>query len=146
MKRTHFTGLENDPVDIKAIQRAGASLHKRIHDLDDKQCKMRSVGTAHLTEIMDAYDHLLPVNNYKFGRNKDIDNISSDSYKKLFTQGMADGLLVRLLRSPAPRPSTTVPLQTGPWKGKEVIVDGPEYETAAGLGSEPRRFRSAVGR
>ena len=35
VKRTHFTGLENDPVDVKAIQRCGASIHKRIHDLDD---------------------------------------------------------------------------------------------------------------
>ena len=133
VKRTHFTGLENDPVDIKAIQRAGASLHKRIHDLDDKQCKMRSVGTAHLTEIMDAYD-LLPVNNYKFGRNKDIDNISSDSYKKLFTQGMADGCWYGCSLACA-KAVDHFPLQTGPWKGKEVIVDGPEYETAAGLGS-----------
>ena len=94
---------------------------------------MRSVGTAHLTEIMDAYD-LLPVNNYKFGRNKDIDNISSDSYKKLFTQGMADGCWYGCSLACA-KAVDHFPLQTGPWKGKEVIVDGPEYETAAGLGS-----------
>ena len=48
VKRTKFSGLENDPADFATIQKAGASLHKRIHDNDDKQCKMRAVGTAHL--------------------------------------------------------------------------------------------------
>ncbi len=72
VKRTKFTGVENDPVDIEAIMKAGASLHKRIHDHDNDQCKMRSAGTAHLMEIMDDYE-LLPVNNYKYGSHKDID-------------------------------------------------------------------------
>ena len=82
---------------------------------------------------MDAYD-LLPVNNYKFGRHKDIDNVSSDAYKKLFTQGMADGCWYGCSLACA-KAVDHFPLQTGPWKGREVIVDGPEYETAAGLGS-----------
>ncbi|MCE5201303.1 MAG: aldehyde:ferredoxin oxidoreductase [Synergistaceae bacterium] len=133
VKRTHFTGLENDPADVSVIQRAGASLHKRIHDNDDAQCKMRSVGTAHLTEIMNDYQ-LLPVNNYKFGSHPDIENISSRSYIKLFTQGMADGCWYGCSLACA-KAVDHFPLQTGPWKGKEVIVDGPEYETAAGLGS-----------
>ncbi len=133
VKRTKFTGLENDPVDISVIQKAGATLHKRIHDNDDKQCKMRAVGTAHLMEVMDDYT-LLPVNNYKYGRHKDIDNVSSTAYTKLFTQGMADGCWYGCSLACA-KAVDHFPLQTGPWKGKEVIVDGPEYETAAGLGS-----------
>lgn len=133
VKRTHFTGLENDPADITTIQKAGASLHKRIHDQDDAQCRMRSAGTAHLTEIMNDY-HLLPVNNYKYGKHEDIDNISSWSYVKHFTQGMADGCWYGCSMACA-KAVDHFPLQTGPWKGKEIIVDGPEYETAAGLGS-----------
>jgi len=133
VKRTHFTGLENDPVDVSVIQRAGASLHKRIHDNDDSQCKMRSAGTAHLTEIMNDYV-LLPVNNYKFGHHPDIDKISSTAYINLFTQGMADGCWYGCSLACA-KAVDHFKLQTGPWKDREVIVDGPEYETAAGLGS-----------
>ena len=133
VKRTHFTGSENNPADLSVIQKAGASLHKRIHDHDDEQCRMRAVGTAHLTEIMNDY-HLLPVNNYKFGRHKDIDNISSWTYTKHFTQGMADGCWYGCSLACA-KAVDHFQLQTGPCRGKEVIVDGPEYETAAGLGS-----------
>ena len=133
VKRTKFSGLENDPADFATIQKAGASLHKRIHDNDDKQCKMRAVGTAHLMEVMDDYT-LLPVNNYTYGRHKDIDKVSSTSYTKLFTQGMADGCWYGCSLACA-KAVDHFPLQTGPWKGKEVVVDGPEYETAAGLGS-----------
>ena len=132
-KRTNFTATENQPADLAALQRCGASLHKRIHDLDNGQCKMRTAGTAHLTEIMDAYN-LLPVNNYKFGCHPDIENISSRAYMNLFTPGMADGCWYGCSLACA-KAVDHFYLQTGPWKGKEVIVDGPEYETAAGLGS-----------
>ncbi len=133
VKRTKFTGVENDPVDVETIMKAGVSLHKRIHDHDNDQCKMRAAGTAHLTEIMDDYE-LLPVNNYKYGSHKDIDNISSHEYIKLFSQGTADGCWYGCSLACA-KAVDHFPLQTGPWKGKEVVVDGPEYETAAGLGS-----------
>jgi aldehyde:ferredoxin oxidoreductase len=133
VKRTKFTGNENDPANLSVIQKAGASLHTRIRNHDDEQCKMRSAGTAHLTEIMNDYE-LLPVNNYKFGSHPDIDNISSEAYIKVFTQGMADGCWYGCSLACA-KAVDHFYLQTGPWKGKEVIVDGPEYETAAGLGS-----------
>ncbi len=35
--------------------------------LDDKQCHMRTIGTAHLVEIMDDYD-LLPMMNFRYGQ------------------------------------------------------------------------------
>ncbi len=133
VKRTHFTGNENNVADLATIQKAGASIHKRIHDHDDQQCKMRSAGTAHLTEIMNDYV-LLPVNNYKFGCHPDIDKISSDKYIKLFSQGMADGCWYGCSLACA-KAVDHFKLKTGPWKDREVIVDGPEYETAAGLAS-----------
>ncbi len=77
------------------MKRSRGNLHKRIHDHDSEQCKMRAAGTAHLTEIMDDYE-LLPVNNYKYGNHKDIDNISSHEYQAL-QPGTADELLVRML-------------------------------------------------
>lgn len=141
VKRTHFSGLENDPVDLKTIQECGASIHKRIHDSDDSQCKMRSAGTAHLTEIMNDYN-LLPVNNYKFGCHPDIDKIRSTEYVKLFTQGMADGCWYGCSLACA-KAVDHFKLKTGPWKGREVTVDGPEYETAAGLASNLGIFNPA---
>jgi hypothetical protein len=34
----------------------GLKLHREILREDDKQCKMRKVGTAHLMEVMNDYD------------------------------------------------------------------------------------------
>lgn len=133
VKRTRFSGNENDVADLAVIQKAGTSIHKRMHDHDDEQNRMRSAGTAHLTEIMNDY-HLLPVNNYKFGCSPDIGNIHSKSYEKLFSLGMADGCWYGCSMACA-KAVDHFYLQTGPWKGRSVIVDGPEYETAAGLGS-----------
>lgn len=132
VKLSHFTGNENDVADISVIQKAGASIHKRIHDLDNNQSKMRSVGTAHLNEIMNDY-YLLPIDNYKFGKTPEISKITSDEYKKILTQGMADGCWYGCSLACA-KAADHFKLETGPWKGREVIVDGPEYETAAGLG------------
>ena len=133
VKRRKVTGLENDPADLATLQKVGAKLHKEIHDYDDVQCKMRKVGTAHLMEIMDDYQ-LLPVNNYKFGNHKDINNVHSDVYTSLFTQGLPDGCWYGCSLACA-KAADNFELQTGPWKGRKVTVDGPEYETAGSMGS-----------
>lgn len=132
-KRSKFDGKSTGPADVDTLTKTGAKLHKEIRDFDDVQCQMRTIGTAHLNEIMNDYD-LLPVNNYKFGRHDDIGNIHSQEYKKRFAQGMPDGCWYGCSLSCA-KATPPFKLATGPWKGKEVIVDGPEYETAAGLGS-----------
>ena len=49
----------NHAADFQRTTKVGRVLAKEIHDFDDQQCKMRSIGTAHLVEVMDAYD-LLP--------------------------------------------------------------------------------------
>ena len=54
------------PGDKVPLAQIGTKLHKEIRDLDRYQCNMRTVGTGHLVEIMDAYD-LLPTENYRFG-------------------------------------------------------------------------------
>ncbi|ACZ19036.1 aldehyde ferredoxin oxidoreductase family protein [Thermanaerovibrio acidaminovorans] len=133
VKKRKVTGVENDPADLATLQQVGIKLHKEIHDYDDVQCKMRKVGTAHLNEVMNDY-HLLPVNNYKFGQHPDINNIHSDVYTSLFTQGLPDGCWYGCSLSCA-KAADNFELKTGPWKGKKVTVDGPEYETAASLGS-----------
>ena len=62
-------------------------MHKEIADLDHQQCHMRTVGTAHLVEIMDDYD-LLPTNNYKYGAHPEYHQIDDKVYYQRFTQGI----------------------------------------------------------
>ena len=131
-----FEGVKgnlNNPADQGKINRTGIKLHKEIHDFDDKQCRMRQVGTANIIEIMDQYD-LLPVHNYKFGAHKDTFKIASNVFKDKITQNTPDGCWYGCSLSCAKAVDNFV-LKTGPYAGEKVIVDGPEYENAAGLGS-----------
>ncbi len=126
-------GNLNNVVDLPAIIERGKRFNKEMRELDEEQCEMKTKGTAHLMEIMDNYD-LLPVNNYKFGSHPDSPNIDSEVWKKLFHQGTPDGCWIGCNMSCAKAVSNYI-VKTGPYKGHEVIVDGPEYENAAGLGS-----------
>jgi len=131
-----FQGVKgnlNHPADQGTLNRTGIKFHKEMHDLDDKQNRMRQVGTANIIEVMDQYD-LLPTHNYKFGSHKDTFKISSKVFKDKITQGMADGCWYGCSMSCAKAVDNFM-LKTGPYKGQKVIVDGPEYENAAGLGS-----------
>ncbi len=131
-----FVGVKgnlNHPADQGTVNRTGIKLHKEIHDLDDKQNRMRKIGTANIIEIMDEYD-LLPTHNYKFGRHKDTYKINSYVFQDMVTQGMADGCWFGCSMSCA-KAADNFLLKSGPYKGQKVVVDGPEYENAAALGS-----------
>jgi Aldehyde:ferredoxin oxidoreductase len=94
---------------------------------------MRQVGTAHLMEVMNDHD-LLPVHNFKFGSHPDAYKIDSSVWKRNFTQNNPDGCWIGCNMS-CSKGIDDFELMTGPYKGQKVIVDGPEYENAAGLGS-----------
>ena len=126
-------GNLNNVVDLEAIMERGKRFNKEIRELDDKQCQMRQVGTAHLMEIMNDHD-LLPVHNYKFGSHSDAYKIDSSVWKKNFVQNTPDGCWIGCNMSCSKR-IEDFELKTGPYKGQKVVVDGPEYENAAGLGS-----------
>jgi aldehyde:ferredoxin oxidoreductase len=131
-----YTGMRadsNDPADIKRIRGAGQRINKEIAELDDVQNRMRKVGTAHLVEIMNDYD-LLPVHNYKFGAHPDIDKIRSTVWEKIYTQGIPDACFYGCTMA-CSKGVDQFCLKTGPYKGQLVTVDGPEYETVAGCGS-----------
>lgn len=131
-----FTGVKgdmNNPADFKTLQDVGFKLHKEIHDLDGVQTRKREVGTANIVEVMNDYD-LLPVHNYKYGSNPEVWKISSDELKKRVTQGMADGCWFGCSMACA-KAADNFELKTGPYKGNRVCVDGCEYETVAGVGS-----------
>jgi aldehyde:ferredoxin oxidoreductase len=120
----------NRPADLKRIQEVGARITKEILELDASQCDMRRVGTAHLVEIMDEYD-LLPTHNYKFGAHPDSGQIASPVWRERFGQNMPDGCWLGCTMS-CSHAVDDFPLRTGPYAGSKVLVDGPEYETAAG--------------
>ena len=126
-------GNLNNVVDLEAIMERGRRFNREIRELDDKQCQMRQVGTAHLMEIMNDHD-LLPVHNYKFGSHPDAYKIDSSVWKRHFTQNIPDGCWIGCNMSCSKRVDD-FELKTGPYKGQKVIVDGPEYENAAGLGA-----------
>jgi aldehyde:ferredoxin oxidoreductase len=84
-------------------------------------------------EIMDDHD-LLPTHNYKFGSHKDAPKIDSAVWTSFFTQGIPDGCWIGCNMSCA-KAIDDYEISSGPYAGQKVIVDGPEYETAAGLGS-----------
>ncbi|MCK5821171.1 MAG: hypothetical protein KAH17_04775, partial [Bacteroidales bacterium] len=126
-------GNLNNVVDLPAIMERGKRFNKEMRELDEEQCEMKTKGTAHLMEIMDDYD-LLPVNNYKFGKHEKAPLIDSEVWKSRFAQGTPDGCWIGCNMSCAKGVDNYI-VQTGPYKGEDVIVDGPEYENAAGLGS-----------
>ncbi|MBN1773193.1 MAG: (2Fe-2S)-binding protein, partial [Deltaproteobacteria bacterium] len=124
---------QNHPVDPARIRKYGFRLTHEMAMLDDRQCQMRRVGTAHLVEIMDAYD-LLPTHNYKFGKHAEVARISSPVWRERVRQNVPDGCWAGCQMACAKAVDDFVP-RTGPYQGQKVLVDGPEYETVAGCGS-----------
>jgi aldehyde:ferredoxin oxidoreductase len=123
----------NHPADAARIRRWGANLTREVVLLDDAQCHMRVCGTAHLVEIMNDYD-LLPTHNHRFGNHPDAHQIDSHKWTAAFTQKADDACTLGCDMACA-KAVDGFELRTGPDQGKKVLVDGPEYETAAGVGS-----------
>jgi aldehyde:ferredoxin oxidoreductase len=132
-KYSGVKGNLNNVVDLKAIAERGQRFNKEIRELDDKQCEMRTKGTAHLVEVMNDYD-LLPTHNFKFGSHEKAGGLHSEIWKSKFTQGLPDGCWIGCTMACA-KAVDNFELKTGPYKGTKVTVDGPEYETAGSLGS-----------
>ena len=132
-KYSGVKGNLNNVVDLEKIAERGKRFNKEIRELDDKQCEMRTKGTAHLVEIMNDYD-LLPTHNFKYGSHEHAGNLHSEIWKSKFTQGLPDGCWIGCTMACA-KAVDNFELETGPYKGTKVTVDGPEYETAASLGS-----------
>jgi aldehyde:ferredoxin oxidoreductase len=131
-----YRGVEqnsNDAADPAAVQRIDLKLHREIVKNDDLQCKMRRQGTAHLMEVMNDYD-LLPTKNHKYGQDPKGPEIASWVWEKLLSQDLPDGCWFGCTLACA-HAVDRFELETGPYKGTKVCVDGPEYETAAGVGS-----------
>ena len=84
-------------------------------------------------EVMNDYD-LLPVQNHRYGQDPRGPELASWVWEKLFSQGLPDGCWYGCTLACA-HAVDQFELKTGPYAGQKVCVDGPEYETAAGCGS-----------
>jgi aldehyde:ferredoxin oxidoreductase len=122
----------NHPADFERLKKGGRVYTKEIRTIDPTQNEMAKVGTTHLINIMNDYD-LLPTTNFRFGSHPDALNLGKEVYRKKFHPGF-DGCWFGC----SVACSHTVKdfaLKTGRYKGQSVWVDGPEYETIAGCGS-----------
>ena len=129
-----MTGSTNNPAKPELIRKAGRRINKEISTLDPQQNNMREIGTAHLVEIMDHFD-LLPVHNFRFGKHPEHEKIDSTTWHEAFTQDKRMDSCWLGCTMACSHGVDDFPLQTGPHTGELVLVDGPEYENAAGLGS-----------
>lgn len=121
--------------DWEKVKQSGAKLHKIVKDVDPQALKMYRKGSAGLISFMNKDDYQsLPVNNYQYGSHPEAEKICGKTYAEhLFDHRGMDGCFpgcnLRCTKG------GWVTLQSGEHKGNKVWVDGPEYETAAGFGS-----------
>jgi aldehyde:ferredoxin oxidoreductase len=128
----------NNPANLEKARKVGITHTQEVIKLDPKQNEMRRVGTGHLPDIMNAAD-LLPTENFRYGAHKEISGkdipYARDVWRKIYSgKEGADGCWIGCTVS-CSHYSEGHKVMTGPFKGQTVIVDGPEYETIAGVGS-----------
>jgi aldehyde:ferredoxin oxidoreductase len=123
------------PADPEAVKAVGREHSGEILQLDPKQNRMRVLGTGHLPSIMDEFD-LLPTRNFRAGSEPEAKGLFGDVWEKIYTNSGKgwDGCWRPCAINCSHCIEGFVP-KTGPFKGKTVVVDGPEYETIAGCGS-----------
>jgi aldehyde:ferredoxin oxidoreductase len=134
VKFSDMKGDLNHPADPKLLQEVGRKVNDEMRRLDPIQNDMAGVGTAHLVSIMNDYD-LLPTHNFKYGAHPDAHKISAKVFRELYSPyRVQDGCWYGCTMACA-KGIDGLTLRTGPQKGQVVGVDGPEYETIAGCGS-----------
>ncbi|MBU2053453.1 MAG: hypothetical protein KKC25_00535 [Proteobacteria bacterium] len=121
--------------DWEKVRQAGAKLGKVVREVDPQSLKMYRKGSAGLISFMNKQEYQsLPVNNYQLGSDPRADQIAGKFYAEhLFDHRGMDGCFpgcnLRCTKG------GWVTLTFGEHRGRRVWVDGPEYETAAGFGS-----------
>jgi len=126
------TSTINAPADPDLLKEVGRGHSQEIKKLDPLQNEMARIGTTHLVTIMNDYD-LLPVNNYQFGSHTDAVKMGAEAYRERFHKGY-DGCWMGCTVACAHGVKDFI-AKSGPFKGEKIFVDGPEYETIAGCGS-----------
>ncbi len=133
------TGADSNGVaNMELIRKAGKRINYDIATYDASQNDMRGTGTPYLVEIMDKFE-LLPVKNFRFGHHEDSHKVAGDIWKPMFDKRGPDGCWYGCSMSCA-HAVAEYTLQTGPYQGEKVFVDGPEYETLGACSSNPCIF------
>ena len=128
----NIAGTGNQPADQKRVRAVGSTLRKVIREVDPKELRLAQQGTTSLLDMMNNHD-ILPVNNYKFGRDDRQIAVSGKIFEeKVFDQKHPDGCFAGCTLS-CTKGCEAHTLTTGPFAGRTVAVDGPEYETAAAI-------------
>ncbi len=136
-----YGAIKNDPADVDKLLEIGTKHKKEIVEWDPKMNQMRFVGTGgYLTDIMNISD-LLPTENYRLGQHREIKDknipYTRQAWFEVFgeTTGKGQDNCWLGCSISCSHWVNDYELKTGPFKGEKVIVDGPEYETVAGCGS-----------
>ncbi|MCJ7423050.1 aldehyde:ferredoxin oxidoreductase [Candidatus Bathyarchaeota archaeon] len=122
----------NGPSDPEKVKQVGTAYNQELRTLDPKQNEMAIIGTTHLVTIMNEFD-LLPTNNFRFGSSPEAEKLGREVYRRKFHKGF-DGCWMGCTLACSHGIKDFEP-KTGSYKGKKVFVNGPEYETIAGVGS-----------
>jgi aldehyde:ferredoxin oxidoreductase len=121
--------------DWEKAKKAGSRLSKVVREVDPVSLKMYRKGSAGLISFMNKENYRsLPVRNYQYGSDSRAEQISGKFYaENLFDHrgmdGCYPGCSLRCTKG------GWVTISVGDQKGRKVWVDGPEYETACGFGS-----------
>jgi aldehyde:ferredoxin oxidoreductase len=121
--------------DWEKVKHAGTKLHKVVKEVDPNSLQMHRKGSAGLITFMSKAEYQsLPVRNFQMGSDPRAPQICGRYYADhLFDHRGMDGCF------PGCNLQCTkggwVTLVSGAHAGQRVWVDGPEYETAAGFGS-----------
>jgi len=127
-----ITVESNGPANAALVKEVGTAHNREIRMLDPKQNEMSIIGSPQLVSAMNNFD-LLPVNNFRYGSHPEAEKLGREVYRNKFHKGF-DGCWMGCALSCA-HVVKDFELKTGPYKGQKVFVTGPEYETAAAVGS-----------
>ena len=122
----------NQPANQERVRQVGNDLRRVIKAVDPQELRLAQQGTTSLLDMMNNHD-ILPVNNYKFGRDERQKEVSGKIFEeKVFSQKHPDGCFPGCTLA-CTKGCEAITLTTGPYAGHTVAVDGPEYETAAAV-------------
>ncbi|MBW1805373.1 MAG: aldehyde:ferredoxin oxidoreductase [Deltaproteobacteria bacterium] len=118
----------NNPVEKEGVKRAGSELKKVLSKMDPQQLNLTGWGTTGLVEYMNKF-HILPVNNYQSGQHPDSEAVFANVFlERYFSKKLPDGCFSGCNLACA-KGAEDVTLVRGPQAGRQVGIDGPEYET-----------------
>ena len=132
VKYSGIGAASNNPVKPELLKKAGQRITKEIISLDHIQNGMRETGTVNLLDHMNVH-HCLPVHNFQFGSHEEAIAIYNHVWKERITQNQIGDSCWIGCNLRCSKAVDGFKLKTGPLR-ERVIVDGPEYETAAGFG------------